>query len=156
MSETPEAGPTEPQDAPPLAPRAINLAVVAGVIVLIGLVAFAIFRQRQHAPSGAAAEDAAAAGGAGEPGGTAITAATITLTPEARIAAERYRCVCGCNDPLNVCTCTRTPGSIDMKKAVQELVDQKKMPAEIDQAMVARYGEAVLLSNPAPPRTSVP
>jgi cytochrome c-type biogenesis protein CcmH/NrfF len=143
----PAAGGGEP-------PRSINLGVVAGAIILVGLVAFAFYRQRGH-------EEAAAPVATGTPAeggqsGTTIAAATVKLSPEAQIAAERYRCVCGCNDPLSVCTCTQTPGSIDMKQFVQDQVDLKKSPADIDRAMVEKYGAGALLSNPAPPRKSGP
>ena len=132
--------------------RGINLAAVAGAIVLVGLVVFALYRKSatNPAPEETPAADAAASQAEASGQGTPITAVSVSLTPEAQIASERYRCICSCNDPLSVCTCTRTPGSIDMKEYVQELVNQKKTPGEIDAAMVARYGEASLLKNPAP------
>jgi len=138
--------------------RSVNLGVVAGAVILVGLVAFAFYRQRGH---DAALEPAAPEASLAQEEGTgaagaAIAAATVNLSPEGQIATERYRCICGCNDPLSVCTCTQTPGSIDMKQFVQEQVDQKKSPAEIDRAMVEKYGAAVLLGNPAPPRTAGP
>ena len=115
-----------------------------------------LFRPRggrtQRGQEAATATGAATAETGGERAGTAIAAATVKLTPEAQIATERYRCVCGCNDALSVCTCTQTPGSIDMKEYVQEQVNLGKSPAEIDQAMVEKYGAGSLLSNPAPPR----
>ncbi|MGH9750011.1 MAG: cytochrome c-type biogenesis protein CcmH [Candidatus Polarisedimenticolia bacterium] len=134
------------------AARSINLAAVAGAIVLIGLVAFALYRKSatNPVPEETPAADAAASQADASGQGTPIAAASVSLTPEAQIASERYRCICSCNDPLSVCTCTRTPGSIDMKEYVQELVNQNKTPGEIDAAMVARYGEAALLKNPAP------
>jgi len=134
-------------------PRTINLAVVAGAVILIGLVAFAFYR-RGHP---AVPPPVPAAGAAPSPGaesvpqqGTPIAAQLpVHLTPEASIIAERYRCVCSCNDPLNVCTCSKTPGSRDMREYVQELVNQKKSGKEIDAAMAARYGPGVLIG-PAP------
>jgi Cytochrome C biogenesis protein len=137
-------------------PRSVNLAAVAGGIVLIGLVAFALYRKERPVappitvpPAGAAA--------AAEPNAPAVLEGTaigvpipMHLTPEAAIIAERYRCVCGCNLPLNACTCSNTPGSRDMKALVQQLVDEKKTGAEIDAAMVARFGEKALMSHPAP------
>lgn len=68
----------------------------------------------------------------------------IALSPQARLLAERLNCVCGCSDTLAVCTCKKTPGSRDMKKYLQELVSAGKSPAEVQSAMVARYGEKVL------------
>ena len=133
-------------------PRAINLAVVVGGVVLIGLVAFALYR-RSHPPAPPPA--AAAPAHAGEPAapekGTPIAAQIpIHLTPEATIIAERYRCVCSCNDPLNVCTCSKTPGSRDMRQYVQQLVNEKKSWKEIDEAMASRYGPSVLIATPSP------
>jgi len=81
-----------------------------------------------------------------QPGrGSTITAVAedVMLTPQARLLAERLVCVCGCNDILATCTCKETPGSRDMKKYLQQLVDEGKNPVEIEDAMVARYGAAV-------------
>lgn len=168
--EAPPPGGGERPEPQPGRPRPVNLAIVAGGAILLGLVALSLYRRTAQAPaepSGAAAgQDPGAASPAateGQAQGTLITAVAMNLTPEASIIAERYRCVCSCNDPLSVCTCTLTPGSIDMKKYVQELVSQKKTAGEVDEAMVARYGEAVLLSNapapsgqPAPARPAAP
>ena len=144
-------GPGDPEvwRGPGEEPRApgTHLAAVAGALVLIGLVAYGIYR-RGHPPVAPAAPPAASQ--AAPAVGTPIAAVVpVKLSPEASIIAERYRCVCGCKDLLNVCTCNKTPGSNDMKKALQALVDQRKGPQEIDAAMIARYGSAVLLSNPA-------
>jgi len=133
--------------------------IVAGAVVLIGLVAFALYRNGHPAPPGAPAAPAAtpapSPAGDNAPPGTPITAPVpVRLSPEASIIAERYRCVCSCNDLLNVCTCTKTPGSHDMRQYVQSLVDQKKSAAEIDAAMVARYGAGVLIPATAAPTTS--
>jgi hypothetical protein len=99
-----------------------------------------------------------AADAEGSPAAGAAVAAIVPfhLSPEASIVAERYRCVCGCADPLNVCTCDMTPGSNEMKRALQQLVDRKMTPEEIDRAMVETYGPVVLLSNPAPPAVPHP
>jgi hypothetical protein len=67
--------------------------------------------------------------------------------------AERYRCVCGCNDPLGLCTCRLSRGSEEMKTELKTLTDQHLLPEEIDRAMTAKFGAAALLSNPAPPQT---
>ena len=77
--------------------------------------------------------------------GTVITAVAedVMLTPKARLLAERLNCVCGCNDVLATCTCSENPGSHDMKKYLQQLVDEGKNPSEVEEAMVARYGAAV-------------
>jgi len=157
-----EAGGAAPPRAPE-PPRAVNLAALAGFVVLIGLVAFALYRRGhptaptpETAPAGETAKEET---GAVPPPGTPITAMVpVRLTPEATIVAERYRCVCSCNDPLNVCTCTKTPGSRDMRSYVQELVNQKKSGHEIDLAMLARYGPNVLMvdSAPAPSPSATP
>ena len=72
------------------------------------------------------------------------TLENVALSPQARLMAERFVCVCGCKDILSTCTCKKTPGSIDMKHYLQELVSGGKSPAEVEAAMVARYGEKVL------------
>ncbi len=146
-----ESGEETPSGQDP-GPRSNNLAIVAGGVILIGLVAFAVYRMNNPAVPAAPAA-LAAAGGEETPalGGTPIAAVVpYHLSPEASIVAERYRCVCGCNDPLSVCTCTKTPGSNDMKRHLQGLVDERKAPPEIDAGMVAKYGDLVLLSNPVP------
>ena len=160
MQETEEGdrggGATPPRTPEP--PRVVNLAAVAGFVVLIGLVAFALYRKshplapvREPAPAGAAEKQET---GTGPMAGTPISATLpVRLTPEATIIAERYRCVCSCNDPLNVCTCTKTPGSHDMRTYVQELVNQKKSGKEIDAAMIARYRPNVVMSGAAPTPT---
>ena len=80
------------------------------------------------------------------PRGSAITARLedINLSPQARVLAEKIICVCGCNDILATCTCNETPGSRDMKQYLQTLVDEGKTPAEVESAMVARYGDTIL------------
>jgi hypothetical protein len=138
--------------------RPVNLVALAGAVILIGLVAFAAYRRGDQAgpppPEAAAAPPAESTG---PEQGTVITAQVpVHLTPEASIIAERYRCICGCNDPLNVCTCSNTPGSRDMKMYVQELVNEAKSVKEIDERMVGRYGQAVLLSVPAPSPSPAP
>ncbi len=144
----------EPGSPGPARPRTTNLAAVAGAVVLIGLVALALYR-RSHAPAPAPPP---ASPEATPPAGTPITAVVpFHLTPEASIVAERYRCVCGCNDLLNVCTCNKTPGSNDMKRFLQGLVAERKSVDEIDGAMVGKYGDDVLLSKtPAPRPTAAP
>src|SRR5207247_11207564 len=127
----------------------------------IGLVAFALYRKGhptgptpETAPAGETAKQET---GEAPPPGTPITATLpVRLSPEATIIAERYRCVCSCNDPLNVCTCTKTPGSRDMRQYVQELVNQKKTGKEIDAAMAARYGPGVLIGAATPTPSPVP
>jgi hypothetical protein len=137
------------------------MAALAGAVVLVILVGFALYRR--HATSTGEAESPAASASAPEvtgatseevPPGTMISAtAPIRLSPEASILAERYRCVCGCNDTLSVCTCKNPSGSEDMKKFLQAQADERKSPEAIDRAMSEKFGPASLLSNPAPPQT---
>ncbi|HEV8701342.1 MAG TPA: cytochrome c-type biogenesis protein CcmH [Candidatus Polarisedimenticolia bacterium] len=152
---------------PPGQPRLISLVAVAGAVILIGLVSFALYRRSHSTPPVAEPAPVAGEPAAGQEPGTAATGTPlggtpiaaplpVRLSPEASIVAERYRCICSCNDPLNVCTCTRTPGSRDMKLYVQELVNQKKSGKEVDQAMIARYGAGVLLTNPPPLAAATP
>jgi len=178
MEETPhQDDPTEESaSSEPPQNRPVPMAAIAGAIILVGLVAFALYRRGlttptmappaepsapaaapAPAPAPAPADAAAPAPGdaAGAPQGTAIAAQVPTrLSPEASVLAERYRCVCGCNLTLSVCTCRNDKGSEDMKKALNVLVDQHKSPAEADQAMAAQFGPVALLSNAAPPPTA--
>jgi len=120
-------------------------AAVAGLVLLVGIVGFALVRRQSPQPAEprASVETPAAA----EP--TLIKAEVPgLLSPEARIMTERYRCVCGCDDRLSVCTCENTPGSRDMKEYVEELVTAHKSIREIDRAMIERYGEQVMFSEP--------
>jgi len=153
-----EAREVAPETGPP---RTVNVAVLAGAVVLIGLVAFALYRRNHAGPALPATEAGAPAAqpadaSAPEQGTTITAEVPIHLTPEASIIAERYRCVCSCNLPLGVCTCSKTPGSRDMKQYVQEQVNQKKSVKEIDAAVAARYGPNVLIGASAPAPTPAP
>jgi len=183
MDETPQQDGSTGGETPSGAPqnRPVPMAAIAGAIILVGLVAFALYRRGLTSPTPglepatspapaaapaaganpdpAAAAPSGAAPAAGDAGtapqGTAIAAQVPTrLSPEASVLAERYRCVCGCNLTLSVCTCRNDKGSEDMKKALNALVDQHKSAAEADQAMAAQFGPVALLSNPAPPPTA--
>jgi len=147
------------------AARSMPIAAIAGALVLVGLVGIALYRRSAAPPAGVAGgtldgavEQAAGAAPsdptAPEAAGTTIAVKAPTLlSPEAAILAERYRCVCGCNDPLGVCTCRLPGGSEDMKVFLQGLARQGLTPEEVDHAMAAKFGAAALLSNPAPPQT---
>ncbi|HKY33587.1 MAG TPA: cytochrome c-type biogenesis protein CcmH [Candidatus Polarisedimenticolia bacterium] len=78
--------------------------------------------------------------------GSTITAVVedVALSPQAQLLAERFQCVCGCKDILATCTCKETPGSRDMKKYLQDLVDAGRSPAEVETAMIDRYGREVI------------
>ncbi len=128
---------------PPGAPRSINLAAVAGGILIIGLIAFALYRRGATVSPEAAPQDQAQQA---VPVGTAIaTAVPVALTPEASILAERYHCVCGCEMTLSACTCNQSPGSNEMKLFLLNLVMEKHTSAEIDQAMMGKWGSKVLI-----------
>ncbi len=128
---------------------AANIKAVIGGAILIVLVAYGLYRM-----GGAPAEVATDSSVDSAPPvtlatGTPIRAsAPVALSPRARMAAERYRCICGCNDTLGECTCTRTPGSIDMNEHLMDLVDRGLTMTQVDEGMVAKYGDQVLLSNP--------
>ena len=128
---------------------AVNIKAVVGGAILIALVAYGLYRMG-GAPAGVATDSALDAAAPATPlTGTPIQASDpIALSPQARMAAERYRCICGCNDVLGECTCTRTPGSVDMKEYLVELVDRGLTMTQVDAGMVAKYGDQVLLSNP--------
>ena len=142
-------------------PRPVPMAALAGAVVLVSLVGFALYRRNATSAGGAESPSASAhapesPGTASEetPPGTVISAtAPIRLTPEASILSERYRCVCGCNDTLSVCTCKNPSGSEAMKAFLQAQTNEKKSPEAIDRAMSEKFGPAVLLTNPAPPQT---
>jgi len=149
--QPPTAGPSGDE------PRPVNLAAVAGGVILIALVAFALYRRHAVAPADGASPAVVTEEVTDQPlTGTPIGAVVpVSLSPEAAVIAERYRCVCGCKDPLAVCTCNQTPGSNDMKLYVKELVEQRKTPSEIDAAMVERYGRDVLLASGSGPAAAV-
>ena len=129
-----------------------------GVLALLVVVAF--YSERGSTATGSAGVPEAPAPAIGAPSTTSVTeslpqapargstipavAEDVALSPKARLLAERFLCVCGCKDILSTCTCKETPGSRDMKKYVQQLVDEGKTPGEVEAAMVARYGEKVL------------
>ena len=121
-------------------------AAVAGLVLLVGIVGFALVRRQDPQPARPQPETEQPAATADS---TMIKAeVSVVLSPEARIMTERYRCVCGCEDRLSVCTCDNTPGSRDMKAYVEELVSARKSIPEVDRAMVERYGELVMFTEP--------
>jgi hypothetical protein len=77
--------------------------------------------------------------------------APVKLSPEAALVADRFNCLCGdCQDTLGKCTCTRDRGSNDMKTALNRIVAEKKTLAEIEAAMVAKFGSGVLATSASP------
>lgn len=99
---------------------------------------------------GAAGDSAVQATGpsgtAGNPSGGVVSAEVteVPLSPRAQVYAEKFKCACGCGHFLAECLCRNTPGSVDMKQYLQTLVDQGLSPAEVERAMVERYGPAIL------------
>jgi cytochrome c-type biogenesis protein CcmH/NrfF len=110
----------------------------------------------QAAPAAAPAAGAAApasgtpdsppSGTTAPPGSKMVSTAykDVLLTPAAQVQAEKFMCVCGCKLVLAKCTCTNTPGSIDMKKHLQSLVSRGASGEEIEKEMIAKYGAAVV------------
>jgi len=133
------------QDPGPGSDTGAYWAAVAGLVLLVGIVGFALVR-RQSPPSPPPQAEALPPAAADS---TLIKAEVpALLSPEARIMTERYRCVCGCEDRLSVCTCENIPGSRDMKAYVEELVGAGRSIRDIDQAMIERYGEQVMYDAP--------
>jgi hypothetical protein len=151
--------PQEGSGKQPGNPRTLPVAAIAGALVLVGLVGVALYRRSTgKTASPAPPEAAAGAPDTASPpdatsGTTIAVKAPVHLSPEAAILAERYRCVCGCNDSLPVCTCRNPNGSEDMKTFLQDLARQGLAPEEADRKMSERFGAGALLSNPAPPQT---
>ncbi|HZE89180.1 MAG TPA: hypothetical protein VE404_06510 [Verrucomicrobiae bacterium] len=143
---TPEPGGRRGLGAAGLVALALAIAVAAGV---------ATWRARPpRAGPGATAAQAAAAdanhrpavAGPAPPGGRGVVSRQMTvveLTPPAQIQAEKFRCVCGCRMSLGECYCAKSPGSVDMKRHLQALVDAGATPAGIEKGMVDRYGPGV-------------
>lgn len=133
--------------------------VLAGVVVAV--LAFTGFQHMQagEAPATAASAGPESASGTEPPTGAvqhSVTSPVLReISPETRVVAERFRCVCGCPDVISVCRCSQDPGGITMMNYLQGLVDRGLSVEEIDRAMVDRYGEEVLLFVPgqgtAPP-----
>ena len=127
--------------------RVVGFLALGALLALVGV---AIYSARDGGRSGSAASRPAppiVKPAAPEPkseGEIQAVLADVELSPQARVLAERITCVCGCGDILAECTCDKTPGSRDMKKYLQTLVDEGKSPAEVEQAMVARYGQAAV------------
>jgi hypothetical protein len=145
----PEVSPVSPPPSPP--PRR-RIGIPALLLVLIAAAAAGFFLYRRGSVS---ATPAPAAGGAPAPAAL-IANSPVLLNAKASLIADRYRCLCGeCSDTLGKCTCTRDKGSNEMKATLNALAGAKKSVAEIDQAMVKRYGPKVMApgaaATPVPP-----
>ena len=136
-----------PTPPPATRPRKGLLALVL-VAALAAVAGFLIVRKfsSSSAPSGPAAAPAA---------GTVLPSSLVLLNSKAAMIADRYNCLCGeCSDTLGKCTCSRDKGSNEMKTTLNQLAEQKKSVAEIDAAMVQKYGAKVLVAGaPAPSST---
>ena len=87
---------------------------------------------------------------------TLVPGSPVLLSAKAGIVADRYNCLCGeCSDTLGKCTCARDQGSNEMKSTLNRLAAEKKSVAEIDSAMVEKYGSKVMVSG-APPPSATP
>jgi hypothetical protein len=83
---------------------------------------------------------------------TLVPGSPVLLSAKAGIVADRYNCLCGeCSDTLGRCTCARDQGSNEMKSTLNRLAAEKKSVAEIDSAMVEKYGSKVMVSGAPPP-----
>jgi hypothetical protein len=131
---------------PPAPPERRRLAKWPLVLVFLAAAALGYYLFRR---SPAAAPAPAAAG---PPAGALIATAPVQLTPKAAVIADRFLCLCGeCSDTLGACTCTRDQGSNEMKSTLNRLAEEKKSIAEIEAAMIEKYGERVLIkSSPGP------
>jgi len=141
--------------------RVVGFVALGALLLLVGVAVFSSRDQQEMPPPGGAAaqpapSQAAPAGETAPPvttpqplasgKGSIISAVLedVALSPKARLLAERFKCVCDCGDILATCSCQKTPGSRDMKKYLQQLVTEGKTPAEVESAMVERYGEKAL------------
>lgn len=133
--------------APPH-PMGRRLGVLLAVAVLgAGGAWFAVSARRRAAGDAAPAAPRSIpqTSASAQPRGVVSTSLTdVALSPAARVQAEKFKCVCGCELSLAECTCTKTPGSIDMKEHLRSLVNAKLTPAEIERGMVEKYGPEAL------------
>ena len=139
----------EEASAPAASPRSSGRLLILLVFAVAALAGFFLYRRISGgAPAGPAAPNA--------PPGTLVVTLPVALSPKAAIIADRFNCLCGeCNDTLGACTCTRDAGSSEMKATLEKLVAEKKTLAEVEAAMVAKYGPKVLASStPSPGKPS--
>ncbi len=139
----PEIDPTVPKTAKP------RLWVLVLVVLVAAVAGFVLLRR--SAPPSPVASPAIK----GSPDAL-IQGSPVLLNAKAAIIADRYNCLCGeCADTLGKCICTRDKGSNEMKATLNRLAEEKKTLAEIDAAMVDKYGAKVLVSGaPAAAPTS--
>jgi len=142
-------------------PSKRRAAAVAGAVLAIAvgaIIGIEWYRGPSRAPAPSAGGTSAAAPAAGPSGPVSsprtasvakkgkvlIELHDVALSPAARMQAEKFRCICGSGLSLAECTCGASPGSVEMKRHLQALVDRKLSPAEIEREMVAKFGPAVL------------
>jgi hypothetical protein len=81
-----------------------------------------------------------------------VVEAPVKLSAAASLVSDRFHCLCGeCHDTLGSCTCTKDKGSNAMKTTLNRIAAEKKTIAEIEAAMVQKYGPGVLISSPPAP-----
>ena len=135
-------GPPTASEPPRRSRLPLFLAVAAGAIVI----GFLVFRWAPGSRS--------AAGSAVPPAAppALIAGSPVLLSTKAVLVADRYQCLCGdCSDTLGRCTCSHEKGSNEMKATLNRLAEEKKSVADIDAAMVEKYGAKVLASGPSRP-----
>ncbi|HEU5180359.1 MAG TPA: hypothetical protein VFW45_06190 [Candidatus Polarisedimenticolia bacterium] len=140
----PEIEPTAPKTTKP------RLWVLVLVVLVAGVAGFLLLRR--SAPPSPVASPAIQQGSPD----ALIQGSPVLLNAKAAIIADRYNCLCGeCADTLGKCICTRDKGSNEMKATLNRLAEEKKTLAEIDAAMVDKYGAKVMVSGaPAAPASS--
>jgi cytochrome c-type biogenesis protein CcmH/NrfF len=141
-----EISPAPSPEEAPAGPSPRSRRVVLGIVIALAVAAAALLLLRRGTPAPTHVPTAnSTAGPAGAPAGLNVITAPVKLTPEALMVADRFKCLCGeCQDTLGRCTCTRDKGSNDMKEALNRIVSEKKSLAEIEAAMVEKYGRSVL------------
>ncbi len=129
--------------APGPSRRRANLALIL-ILVLAGIAAVVLLRPARR--TGAPDPQAPAPEAGQVPRG--IIAVLVKLSPEAALVADRYRCPCGDGqETLGKYDCADDDAGDEMKTTLNRIVAEQKSLAAIDDAMVEKYGPAVLASS---------
>ncbi|HEV8334861.1 MAG TPA: hypothetical protein VGR67_00385 [Candidatus Polarisedimenticolia bacterium] len=145
----PEDPGTSSEDVPEApAKRSSKSSLFIALVLAAAAGAFFLMRRPAAAPAGATPGSAASKA----PAAGVVVEAPVKLSAAASLVSDRFRCLCGeCHDTLGSCTCTRDKGSNEMKTTLNRIAAEKKTIAEIEAAMVQKYGPGVLIaSTPAP------
>ena len=144
--EVPGAAAEDVSEAPKKRSSKSTLFIVLVLAAAAG--AFFLMRRPAAVPAGAAPGSAAQ----GPPPAGLVVEAPVKLSAAASLVSDRFHCLCGeCHDTLGSCTCTKDKGSNEMKTTLNRIAAEKKTIAEIEAAMVQKYGPGVLISpSPAP------